>query len=139
MICIQLHRLGIRKLSLNADELYCLKKEIAMHCAQNNNINLLTIKYTNGPYVHPHIRTYVHILYSLLLTFIKQACKLAVDEGWAVNLGGGFGYNTTHTSKGLGVYDDIPVCLAVSCNHTIVSNYIMQISVNFQTCLEIPY
>ena len=43
----------------------------------------------------------------------KQACKLAIDGGWAVNLGGGFGYNTTRISKGLAVYDDIPVCLAV--------------------------
>ena len=48
------------------------------------------------------------------LHLCKQACNLAIDEGWAVNLEGGFGYNTTRISKGLAVYDDIPVCLAVS-------------------------
>lgn len=45
---------------------------------------------------------------------MSQACKLAIDGGWAVNLGGGFGYNTSSISKGLAIYDDIPVCLAVS-------------------------
>ena len=52
-----------------------------------------------------------HIL--CMVTCVKQACKLAIDGGWAVNLGGGFGYNTPRISKGLAVYDDIPVCLAV--------------------------
>jgi len=48
-----------------------------------------------------------------MANYVKQACKLALDGGWAVNLGGGFGYNTTRISKGLSVYDDVPVCLAV--------------------------
>ena len=63
-----------------------------------------------------------------MVTCVKQACKLAIDGGWAVNLGGGFGYNTTRISKGLAVYDDIPVCLAVRLRvyiyiHTYMHTY----------------
>ena len=43
-----------------------------------------------------------------------QACKLALDEGWAINLGGGFSHCTANTGGGLAVYDDVSVCLAVS-------------------------
>ena len=43
-----------------------------------------------------------------------QACKLAIDEGWAINIGGGFSHYTTNTGGGLCVYDDVLVCLAVS-------------------------
>ena len=43
-----------------------------------------------------------------------QACKLALDKGWAINIGGGFGNYTTNTHGGLAVYDDVLVCLAVS-------------------------
>ena len=69
-----------------------------------------------------HMYTYSTCIH--IHTLFIQACKLAMDEGWAVNLGGGFGYNTTQISKGLAVYDDIPVCLAVSCNHSYsVSKY----------------
>lgn len=55
---------------------------------------------------------------SKYFTLYKQTCQLAIDEGWAVNLGGGFGYSNTRISKGLAVYDDIPVCLAVSYSHS---------------------
>ena len=43
-----------------------------------------------------------------------QACKLAIDKGWAINLGGGFSHYTTNVGGGLAVYDDVLVCLAVS-------------------------
>ena len=43
-----------------------------------------------------------------------QACKLALDKGWAINIGGGFGHYTTNIGGGLAVYDDVLVCLAVS-------------------------
>ena len=43
-----------------------------------------------------------------------QACKLAIDKGWAINIGGGFSHYTTNTGGGLAVYDDVLVCLAVS-------------------------
>ena len=46
--------------------------------------------------------------------YIIQACKLALDKGWAINIGGGFGHYTTNISGGLAVYDDVLVCLAVS-------------------------
>ena len=45
---------------------------------------------------------------------IQQACKLALDEGWAINIGGGFGHYTTNIGGGLAVYDDVLVCMAVS-------------------------
>ena len=48
------------------------------------------------------------------LSYAIQACKLALDEGWAINLGGGFSHYTTNTGGGLAVYDDVSVCLAVS-------------------------
>ena len=50
----------------------------------------------------------------LHITTYMQACKLALDEGWAINIGGGFSHYTTNTGGGLAVYDDVPVCLAVS-------------------------
>ena len=43
-----------------------------------------------------------------------QTCKLAIDEDWAINIGGGFSHHTTNAGGGLSVYDDILVCLAVS-------------------------
>ena len=43
-----------------------------------------------------------------------QACKLALNKGWAINIGGGFSHYTTNTGGGLAVYDDVSVCLAVS-------------------------
>ena len=46
--------------------------------------------------------------------FILQTCKLAIDEGWAINVGGGFSHYTTNIGGGLCVYDDVLVCLAVS-------------------------
>ena len=48
------------------------------------------------------------------LSYAIQACKLALDERWAINLGGGFSHYTTNTGGGLAVYDDVSVCLAVS-------------------------
>ena len=45
---------------------------------------------------------------------IQQACKLALDEGWAINIGGGFDHYTTNIGGGLAVYDDVLVRLAVS-------------------------
>ena len=33
--------------------------------------------------------------------------------GWAIHIGGGFGYNSCTFSKGLAVYDDILHCLLV--------------------------
>ena len=39
---------------------------------------------------------------------------MATDTGWAVNIGGGFGYSTPQYGKGLAAYDDVLVCLAVS-------------------------
>ena len=43
-----------------------------------------------------------------------QACKLAFDQGWPINIGGGFRHYTTNVGGGLAVYDDVLVCLAVS-------------------------
>ena len=43
-----------------------------------------------------------------------QACKLAMEKGWAINIGGGFSHYTTNEGGGLAVYDDVLVCLAVS-------------------------
>ena len=37
-----------------------------------------------------------------------------MDLGWAINIGGGFCHNTARFGKGLAVYDDVLVCLAVS-------------------------
>ena len=39
-----------------------------------------------------------------------------MEEGWAINVGGGFAHYTTNISSagGLAVYDDVLVCLAVS-------------------------
>ena len=45
-----------------------------------------------------------------------QACKLAMDQGWAINIGGGFGHHTANTGGGLAVYDDVLLCLSVSMN-----------------------
>ena len=50
----------------------------------------------------------MHVSYAI------QACKLALDKGWAINIGGGFSHYTTNTGGGLAVYDDVSVCLAVS-------------------------
>ena len=50
-----------------------------------------------------------------------QACKLAIDQGWAINVGGGFGHYTTNIGGGLAVYDDVLLCLAVGhCLSTII-------------------
>ena len=47
--------------------------------------------------------------------YYMQACKLALEEGWAINIGGGFGHHfTANAGGGLAVYDDVLVCLAVS-------------------------
>ena len=43
-----------------------------------------------------------------------QACKLALEEGWAINIGGGFSHYTANIGGGLAVYDDVLLCLAVS-------------------------
>ena len=48
------------------------------------------------------------------IRYILQACKVALDEGWAINIGGGFSHYPTNTGGGLAVYDDVLVCLAVS-------------------------
>ena len=53
-------------------------------------------------------------MYVTIIITYMQACKLALDEGWAINIGGGFSYYTTNTGGGLAVYDDVTVCLAVS-------------------------
>ena len=45
---------------------------------------------------------------------IVQACNLALQKGWAMNIGGGFSHYTTNEGGGLAVYDDVLVCLAVS-------------------------
>ena len=39
-----------------------------------------------------------------------------MEEGWAINIGGGFKHYTTNINSagGLAVYDDILMCLAVS-------------------------
>ena len=39
-----------------------------------------------------------------------------MEEGWAINIGGGFSHWTTNISSagGLAVYDDVLVCLTVS-------------------------
>ena len=39
-----------------------------------------------------------------------------MEEGWAINIGGGFAHYSTNISSagGLAVYDDVVVCLAVS-------------------------
>ena len=52
-------------------------------------------------------------MYKMFIIY-TQACKLALDEGWAINIGGGFSHCTTNISGGLAVYDDVVVCLAVS-------------------------
>ena len=39
---------------------------------------------------------------------------MAIDLGWAVNIGGGFCHNTAQFGKGLAAYDDVLVCLTVS-------------------------
>ena len=41
-----------------------------------------------------------------------------MEEGWAINIGGGFGHYTTNVGGGLSVYDDVLVCLAVSCYYS---------------------
>ena len=62
-------------------------------------------------------------MYKMFIIY-TQACKLALDEGWAINIGGGFGHYTTNIGGGLAVYDDVLVCLAVSyINHQKHSNY----------------
>ena len=51
----------------------------------------------------------------ILYYTIVQACNLAIDKGWAINIGGGFShYTTNNVGGGLAVYDDVLVCLAVS-------------------------
>ena len=36
---------------------------------------------------------------------------MAMNMGWAINIGGGFCYNSAGFSKGLAVYDDLLHCL----------------------------
>ena len=43
-----------------------------------------------------------------------QACKLAIEVGWGMNIGGGFNHDSTNAGGGLAVYDDVGVCLSVS-------------------------
>ena len=53
---------------------------------------------------------FCHFIHTLL-----QACKLALDEGWAINIGGGFNhYSVNKRFAGLHIYDDVLMCLAVS-------------------------
>ncbi|XP_065908655.1 uncharacterized protein [Dysidea avara] len=40
-------------------------------------------------------------------------CKLAMDQGWAINIGGGFGHHTANAGGGLAVYDDVLLCLSI--------------------------
>ena len=51
-----------------------------------------------------------------MLLLSTVGCKLALDEGWVISIGGGFGHYTlvTNIAGGLAVYDDVLVCLAVS-------------------------
>ena len=57
---------------------------------------------------------YNNILITKCIFIYTQACKLALDEGWAINIGGGFGHYTTNIGGGLSVYDDVLLCLTVS-------------------------
>jgi len=36
-----------------------------------------------------------------------------MDQGWAINIGGGFGHYTANAGGGLAVYDDVLLCLSV--------------------------
>ena len=45
---------------------------------------------------------------------MPQACRLALEKGWAINIGGGFSHHSSNTGGGLSVYDDVLMCLAVS-------------------------
>ena len=62
-------------------------------------------------------------MYLYTCYIIMQACKLALDEGWAINIGGGFSHYTANIGGGLAVYDDVLVCLAVSLLTMIVHGY----------------
>ena len=57
---------------------------------------------------------------------ILQASKLAMEVGWAINIGGGFKHFTTNISSagGLALYDDILVCLAVSNGYEFECIYV---------------
>ena len=49
------------------------------------------------------------------LRIILQACQLAIDKGWAINIGGGFSHESANEPiGGFHIYDDLLVCLAVS-------------------------
>ena len=41
-----------------------------------------------------------------------------MDQGWAINIGGGFGHHTANAGGGLAVYDDVLLCLSVSIKIT---------------------
>ena len=48
---------------------------------------------------------------------------MALDDGWAINIGGGFNHYSVNESVGhggLNVYDDVLICLTVSYVKAII-------------------
>ena len=84
-----------------------------------SSVVLRPLRYQMMGSVLVRISNYLCSLYSFITVIILyytivQACNLAMEKGWAINIGGGFGHYTTNIGGGLAVYDDVLVCLAVS-------------------------
>ena len=84
-----------------------------------SSVILCPLRYQIMGSVLVRISNYSCSLYGLITIVelyytIVQACYLAMEKGWAINIGGGFGQYATKISGGLAVYDDVLVCLAVS-------------------------
>ena len=85
-----------------------------------SSVILCPLRYQIMGSVLVRISNYSCSLYGLITIVelyytIVQACYLAMEKGWAINIGGGFShYTTNNVGGGLAVYDDVLVCLAVS-------------------------
>ena len=108
--------LGYARLPSNRE---CFPANYSLVLQPLNFFTLNDLQYT--AFESPNLIILNYLAGSYLLTvvkskhFISQACKLALDEGWAINIGGGFShYSANNTIGGLHIYDDVLLCLAVS-------------------------
>ena len=74
--------------------------------------------------VHIHSHNSMITVDFLYTCGIQQTCGVALKLGWAINVGGGFCYNTAGYSKGLALYDDLLHCLMVRTHTNYTLSYV---------------
>ena len=71
---------------------------------------------------------------------IIQAGKLAIERGWALNIGGGFHHCSATRGGGFCAYADITLCIRFMLDRIASVRRVMIIDLDaHQVCLDISY